>query len=393
MKQQVQWSLPVRYMAFGAVFLLTCLGLWYVRSVLEPLIIAAFISYLINPAVNYLVQRRRMRRRVAVNLVYFVALAVLIGVPSTLTPIFFDEFQRVITDLLNLYTEAITVLGNAQPLQGIPFDLTVLADRLTQFRATFLSSLPDQALQLLESTSLGALWIIVILVAVYYFLAEWPRLRSGLIGSLPKPYQPEVNQLYRRVRRVWMNYLRSQILLMVIVGVAFTIAWTVIGIPGALVLGVVAGFLTLIPDVGPFLAAALAAGVALLEGSQWKWMPQSPFWVTLIVIGVYVILIGVKNLWLRPFIMGRSVHMHESLVFIFIIMATVLWGILGALVIVPVMASLAVVLRYVHRRIMGLPPFPPVEPRPDFEEPAPAPVAVAERLQRIRGSRARKVKE
>jgi predicted PurR-regulated permease PerM len=258
MNKPVQWNLPVRYMAFGAMFLMFVLGLWYIRSVLEPLIVAAFISYLINPAVNYLALHRRMTRRSAVNVVYFVALAFLIGVPSTLTPIFFNEFQRVITDLLNLYSELIMVLEEAPALPGIPLDLGALADRLTQFRATFLSSLPDQALQLLEASSLGALWIIVILVAVYYFLSEWPHLRSSLIGSLPRAYQPEVNQLYRRVRRVWMNYLRSQILLMIIVGVAFTVAWTIIGIPGALVLGVVAGFLTLDPDVGPFLAAVLA---------------------------------------------------------------------------------------------------------------------------------------
>ena len=391
MKQQVQWSLPFRYMAFGAAFTLLTLGLWYVRRVMEPLIIAAFVAYLINPAVNYLVQHRRMSRRGAVNLVYFVALAFIVGVPSTLTPIFFNEAKRVITDLLDLYTELISILAKAPPLAGIPLDLGGLADRLTQFRATFLSSLPDKVLKLLESTSLGALWILVVLVAVYYFMSQWPHLRSGLIGSLPRPYQPEVNQLYRRVRRVWMNYLRSQILLMIIVGVAFTIAWTVLGIPGALVLGVIAGFLTLIPDVGPFIAAMLAAGVALLEGSLW--IPLANFWVMVIVIAVYLVLIGIKNLWLRPYIMGRSVHMHESLVFISIILATVLWGILGALVVVPVLASLAVILGYLHRRILGLPPFPSEELKAEVEEPAPEPAAVSPRPRRIPWRRARKVKE
>ena len=154
-----------------------------------------------------------------------------------------------------------------------------------------MSSLPDQALQILGKTSLGAVWVMVILVAVYYFLAEWPRLREGFIGSFPEKYAPELNELYQRVRRIWMSYLRGQLLLMLIVGVAFTIAWTIIGIPGALVLGVIAGFLTLIPDVGPFLAAMLAVGVALLEGSNWSWMPASHFIVGLIVLAVYLILI------------------------------------------------------------------------------------------------------
>ncbi len=204
--------------------------------------------------------------------------------------------------------------------------------------------------------------MIVILVAVYYFLAEWPRLRDGFIGSFPEKYKPELDELYQRVRRIWMNYLRGQLLLMLIVGVAFTIAWTIIGIPGALVLGIIAGFLTLIPDVGPFLAAMSAIGVAMLEGSNWSWMPASHFIVGLITLAVYLLLISIKNFWVRPVIMGRSVHMHEALVLISILLATVLWGILGALLIVPVLASLAIIFDYLRRRILGMPPFPLTEP-------------------------------
>jgi predicted PurR-regulated permease PerM len=152
-----------------------------------------------------------------------------------------------------------------------------------------------------------------------------------------------------------MAYLRGQIVLMVIVGVVFTIAWLILGIPGALVLGVIAGLFTLVPDVGPFLAMVLAAGVALLEGSTW--IPLSNTWVTGIVLVVYLVLINLKNFFLRPYIMGRSVHMNEALVFIAIIIATILKGILGALLVVPVLASVVVIAGYVQRRVLGLAPF------------------------------------
>ncbi len=336
-----QWSVRVRYLVLGVVLLLFGVVFWYIRSVLEPLIIAAFIAYLINPAINFLITRRRMSRKASVNLVYFITLAVLIGAPATLTSLLFDEFTQVITDVLNQFDNLIVQLEKPFAISGIPFNFGQLANQLTQFRSTFLASLPDQALKALGKTSLGALWVIVILVAVYYFLAEWPLLRDGFIGSFPEKYKPELDELYQRVRSIWMNYLRGQLLLMLIVGVAFTIAWTIIGIPGALVLGIIAGFLTFIPDVGPFLAAMLAIGVALLEGSNWSWMPPSHFIVGLITLAVYLLLIGIKNFWVRPVIMGRSVHMHEALVLISILLATVLWGILGALLIVPVLASLA----------------------------------------------------
>ena len=384
-----QWSLYLRYLVFGVVFILLALGLWYIRSILEPLIIAAFIAYLIHPAVTYLTGHTRLSRPAAVNLVYFITLAILIGTPTTLTPIFFDEFKQEITDVLDIFNKLIVWLENPPAIQGLPIDFGQLANRLTQFRSTFLSTLPDQVLQFLGKSSVGALWILVILVAVYYILAEWPRLRNGFIESFPDVYRPELNELYQRVRTVWMNYLRGQLLLMAIVGVTFTTAWTIIGIPGALVLGVVAGFLTLIPDVGPFLAAVLAIGVALLEGSNWSWMPSSTIIVAIIALAIYLLLISIKNFWLRPFIMGRSVHMHEALVLISIILSTILWGILGALLIVPVLASFGVILDYLRRRILNMEPFPSTE---SFVQEAPQ-VSGAEKIEALKAKLARKKKK
>jgi len=199
------------------------------------------------------------------------------------------------------------------------------------------------------------LWFLIILVSVHLFLAEWPNMRESLIDYAPLPYRPELRELYKRIRRIWMAYLRGQIVLMIIVGVVFTIAWTIMGIPGALVLGVIAGFFTLVPDVGPFLAVVLTAGVALLEGSTW--IPLSNFWVAFIVIAVYLVLINLKNFFLRPYIMGRSVHMNEALVFVIILIATILEGILGALLVVPVFASAVLIGNYIQRRVLGVSPF------------------------------------
>jgi predicted PurR-regulated permease PerM len=373
MNKDSQWSLPIRYLVFGLVALLLALLVWYARRVFEPLIIAAFIAYLIYPAVNFLTRRTRLSRKGAVNLVFIITLLVVIGTPASLTSLFFDESTQVITDILHIYNQVIVWLEQPKVIPGIPIDFSQFANQLNQFRTTFITSLTNQAIFIVGRTSLGAVWIIVILVAVYYFLAEWPRIRNGFIGSFPEKYEAELNELYQRVRRIWMSYLRGQIVLMLIVGVAFTIAWSIIGVPGGLVLGVIAGFLTLIPDVGPFLAAMLAVGVAFLEGSTWSWMPASHLIVGLIVLAAYIILISIKNFWVRPVIMGRSVQMHESLVLISILLATVIWGILGALIIVPMLASLVVILDYLRRRILGMPPFPPVEPFVLEEKPAAIP--------------------
>ncbi|HET9908386.1 MAG TPA: AI-2E family transporter [Anaerolineales bacterium] len=355
MNKDSQWSLTFRYVVGILLFLAVVAFVFYARNAMRNLVIAAFIAYLINPAVEYLSKRMIMTRTAAVNFVYFSSLILMVGVPATLAPIFYDEAQIVVEDLMNLSTQVSSTLSQPVRIFGLVFHLEEWAQSLNQVQGAFLTPLPAEALHLLETTSVGVLWFLIILVSVHILLSEWPNMREKLFSFVQEPYRAEAQELYRRVRRIWMAYLRGQIVLMIIVGVVFTIAWLIMGIPGALVLGVIAGLFTLVPDVGPFLAVVIAATVALLEGSTW--IPLSNFWVAGILIVVYLILINLKNFFLRPIIMGRSVHMNEALVFIAILIATILEGVLGALLVVPVLASAIVIIGYIQRRLIGLPPF------------------------------------
>ena len=355
MNKDSQWSLTFRYVVGIVLFIALVAFVFYARDAMRNLVIAAFVAYLINPAVEYLSKRMIMTRTAAVNFVYFSSLILLVGVPATLAPIFYDEAQIVIQDLLDLSTQLSSTLSQPVRIFGLVFHLEEWAQSLNQVQGAFLTPLPAEALHLLETTSVGVLWFLIILVSVHILLSEWPNMRDKLLSFVQEPYRAEAEELYSRVRRIWMAYLRGQIVLMIIVGAVFTITWLIMGIPGALVLGVIAGLFTLVPDVGPFLAVVIAAGVALLEGSTW--IPLSNFWVAGILVFVYLILINLKNFFLRPIIMGRSVHMNEALVFIAILIATVLEGVLGALLVVPVLASAIVIVGYIQRRVLGLPPF------------------------------------
>jgi predicted PurR-regulated permease PerM len=356
-----QWSLPFRYAMGIIVFVMVVALLVYAREAVTMFIIAGFAAYLISPAVSFLMERTKLSRMAAVNIVYFTALIVMVGIPATLTPIFFDEIQLVAQDLLDLSNELSGFLSKPIQLGGFVLHLEQLGESLGHFQENMLSPLPEEALELLEATSINVLWVLIILVSVHLLMSEWPRIRTWLIGLAPEQYQPDMHELYRRLRNVWLAYLRGQIVLMVVVGIVFTIAWAAIGIPGALVLGMIAGLFTLIPDVGPTLAAAIAIGVALLEGSTWMRLSDDPTMNNLIVGGIalvlYLVLINLKNFFVRPIIMGRSLHMNEALIFIAILTATILWGILGALLIVPVLASVAVIMEYLRHRILALPPF------------------------------------
>jgi len=353
--RQKNWSTPFRYTVALILFTAFVALLFYAHEAVKTLIISAFIAYLISPAVGYLMAHTKLSRTAAVNIIYFSALIFLIGVPATLTPIFFDEIKIVAQDLLDLSTEVSGVLSEPVQFGGMAFHFEQLGASLSQVQDAILTPLPAEALALLETTSVSVLWSLVIIVSVHLFMSEWPRMRMSIISLAPMEYQNDMHELYARLREVWMAYLRGQIVLMVVVGVVFTIAWTIMGIPGALVLGVLAGLFTLIPDVGPFLAAVVAVAVALLEGSSW--IPLSNLWIAVIAFLVYLVLVNLKNFLLRPYIMGRSLRMNEALIFIAIMIATILEGIMGALLVVPLMASVIVIYKYLQRRILELPPF------------------------------------
>lgn len=349
------WSLSFRYL-IGTMLLLALVGFFvYAREVIEALVISGFVAYLINPAVILLSKSTRLKRRTAVNLVYFTSLTLLGAIPATITPLFFDELKGVAQDLLELLYQGELFLTQPAYFAGMRFDLKQLAESLAHLRSMLITPVPADAFLLLESTSRGTIWFLVIVVLVYLLLSEWQKMRTWLVDLAPEPDRAEIEELYARIRAVWMAYLRGQLLLMLIVGVVFTLAWAIIGIPGALVLGVLAGLFTLIPDVGPALAVGLAMGVALLEGSSW--IPLPNLGITLIVFLAYLVLINLKNLWLRPIIMGRMVNMNEGVIFVAILTATLLSGILGALLVVPLLASGLILVNYLLRKILGRTPF------------------------------------
>lgn len=346
---------------------------WQIREIFTPLITAGLVAYIFYPFVELFRRRFKLSQGAASRIVFFFSLTLMIAVPLSLAPTLAREVQVVANDLLRTVEELEVLL--AQPViianQELHFN-TIIPD-FRESLTTVLEVLPEDALLLLETTSRGTLWFLVVIVSVYYFMTDWDKLRDWFISLAPADYQHDIWRIYREIKAVWMGYLRGQLTLMTIVAIVFGIIWSIIGLPGAILLGFLAGLFSLIPDVGPFAATVLALIVALLEGSNYSWMPQNNLVFALIVAGLYVVLINIKNIWLRPLIYGRSVHMHEGIVFVSIIAAVIFTGILGAFIVVPVLASLGVIGRYIHARLLGLPAFddePPAS-HPDLERAAP----------------------
>ncbi len=349
-----QWSTTFRYWILTVLTILLAVVIWFGRELINPLVIGALLAFVLNPAIRFLTHRTRMSRSRAAAIVLFTGLGGLIALSALMVPRLIAEIQFLLIDIQEILAHAQETLSQPVVILDWVFHFEHLMPDLTRLFSEQITAIPENAFHLLEATSKNLIWGLVIVATVFYLLRDWSRLRDWLFKLTPEPYQTDAHHIYHEIRQIWQGYLRGNLALMVIVGLMFTLAWFAIGLPGALILGFVTGVLTIIPDLGPAIAAALAAVVALFEGSTF--LNISNFWFALLVIGIYLLLINIKGIWIRPRIFARSVHMHDGVVFIAIMAAVVLQGIVSALVIVPVLASVGVLGRYIYHQLVGSSP-------------------------------------
>jgi predicted PurR-regulated permease PerM len=341
------WSLATR--SFVLVLLLAGLLLlaWQLRPISGPLTIAALLAYILNPLVNRVKKWLRLPRSYALALVYTLFLVVLVATPITFFPVVVNQ-ARTLADELSLIGQELThILLEIEMFFG--FDISLVGILLwvqTAFADLFNV---ERALQVVQRITTNLVWILVILVVPYYLLHDWHKLRDWLLNLGPPAYHGDVRRLYEEIKAVWQNYLRGQLLLMFIIGVSSAVAGAAIGLPAALLLGLLAGLFDVIPTFGPAVAMVLAVVVAWFEGSTY--LPISNTWFALLVLAVYSLIQMVENVWLRPRIMARSLRIHPAVVFLAVVGALVLVGPLMALIAIPLLGSAIVVGRYVRRRL------------------------------------------
>ncbi len=350
------WSQPFRYWMLTLMVVVGTYIIWYARELFEPLIISALVAYILNPFVNFLAKRTKLSRPWVIMIVFLVGLIVFSLLITILLPPLVADIQVLLVDIQDILTQTQGFISQPIIIFDQELHLENLVPDFTQLLSDGVLALPENAFHFLEATTKNLLWGLIMLVATYYLLQDWAQLKSWFLQLVPGPYQADARRIYLEIKQVWHGYLQGNLVLMVIVGVFFSLAWIAIGVPAALVLGIIAGVLTIIPDLGPAIAAGLAILVALFEGSTY--LPISNVWFAVLVMGIYFVLINIKNIWIRPRVFGRSVHMHEGIVFIAIMLAVVIEGVLGALIIVPLLASVSILARYVFRMIQAVPPWP-----------------------------------
>jgi predicted PurR-regulated permease PerM len=179
---------------------------------------------------------------------------------------------------------------------------------------------------------------VVILIVGIFGAAEPDLYRAGLIHLVPPPHRPRVGEVVDAIASNLRQWLVGQLLLMVIIGVTTAAGLWLIGIPMALALGLIAGVLELVPYVGAWLSAALAAMIALLKGPQYLGY----------VLALYLALHVLEGYVLLPLIQRRAVHLPPALTLVAQALLGEMHGPLGLFVAAPLTVATMVALKMLY---------------------------------------------
>lgn len=340
-----------------AALVILLLGVLFLIMVLRPLInllgITGIFILVLSYPVNKLHAKTKMRYPIAV-LVVFIPLAVILFLLFGKAAGWFVYNAQVLAAALKaqfpLYQEALAALEKR--LSGsIPF--AMLSNNLTFFVQNLLGILSDFVFLTTMS-----------FVLAFLFILEMPENISQSFQSLSEVSQREFGILFDRLSNVWNGWLRSTVITSLIIGTGTGLELLLFGIPHASILGVITGFLNLVPTFGALVSYLLIIAVTYTQGSSY--LTLNPLTLTILVLGVNLLINQVVRLVIFPKLAGNAIRLPIFFVILGLVVAAVLWGVVGVILVLPLMGSVREGLNYVLRKINRQDPYPGEQPPAGF---------------------------
>lgn len=324
-----------------------------VRVIWLPIAFAAGLVFILEPAVRAF-ERIRIHRLVGSILAFLGLAGFVVAATALVFPLVREQVLDFAQQLPDLYIEIVNWLRETGARLGIDVDELLSQEAIEEW-------LNDPANQetiqnLLLGFGAGAGQVIrgvTEMVAVVglapvlaiYILIDLDRFKESSLGLTPPKYQEEVTYVAGAVGGALGSFVRGQILVAMIVGVASSLGMWLIDLPFWLLIGIISGFLNLIPFLGPIVGGALAGLVALLNGDPWQ---------ALWAIVIMVIIQQIDNHIITPVVQRTRVNLSPLVIVLALVIGGTLAGLLGVLVAVPVTAAIRILVGHFWRtRVLG----------------------------------------
>ena len=350
-RRNVYAGIGLAFALFLAVYFV-----YQVRAVMLVLLLTLLFSVIISRPVDYLA-RKGLGRGLGTLIVLGTLTLALALVGVALGSVVESQAQQLVEDLPTLLSNAQIFIEGMQRRFGLDISLPDSQQLLDSAR----SFLSGGAFSTFISVGAGVANVVslavVVLISTIFLVASPAPLVNGFVALFPAGQRERVREILEKMYRNVQRWFLGQLASMTIIGLLFTIALSVIGVPFALLLGILSGLLAFIPFVGPAISVIPPILLALAEE------PISALWVLLAYAGIQF----VEGNIVQPVVMSRAVSLHPVIiVFALLIMGT-LFGFIGVLLAIPLVAALHVLMHELWVKRMnelGTDPDPPPKEEP-----------------------------
>ena len=331
------------WLAIGAAFLAI---LYLLSPILAPFLAGAIFAYILNPLVGRIVGRR-VNRIVAVVLVLLLCLVALVALVLVVLPLFAKEFGMM-SERLPAFLDWLNRVAAPWLAQRLGRDVQFDLGTLKQLLGDAFQSNQDLAPKLLGSARIGGMAllgivinVLLIPVVLFFLLRDWPGIVARAEHLIPRHQIDRARIILSEIDAVLAEFLRGQLLVMLVMSVFYVTALWLAGLEFALPIGLLTGMLVFIPYVGAIAGFALGTISALLQFGS---LPELA-WVWLAFVAGQML----EGMVVTPWLVGERIGLHPVAVIFALLAFGQLFGFFGILLALPASAVLLVALRHLRR--------------------------------------------
>jgi predicted PurR-regulated permease PerM len=334
------WTVRGMGLALGVltVYGLVQLGI-AAGSVLILVFVAVLLASALEPMVGWLRDHLPIGRAWTILVVYLGFFALVLGLVLVVVPAAIGEAERILADLPPFFAEARTWSSGLRPT-ALATSITALIDSAADIFAPAPPPDPDAVVRVGSAVAEAAVALATVLTIVFFWLVEHARLQRYVLAYLPAERRAGARDAWNEIEARLGLWVRGQLILMGAIGVATGLAYSLLGLPGALLLGLIAGLAEAIPIIGPLAGAIPAILVAATVSPE----------MAVIVAGVYLVLQVLEGSVLVPLVMRSTIGISPLLILVSLLVGGAVGGIVGAFLAVPIAASAEIVLSRLQAR-------------------------------------------
>jgi predicted PurR-regulated permease PerM len=328
------------------------------RNIVGPLLLSFVLSYLLYPAADKLRRHLHISWKIAVNLIYLVAVIIIVGLLIWGGLTLVEQIQSLLVFLqkwVGTIPDWFEQLTTIQYRFG-PFEINLGELELDGLVAQLLNTINPLFSQVgvivgTAASSIAVMlgWTLFVLLISYFILSETQGVPDRLINIRIPRYQHDIDRMGIELARIWNAFLRGQLTIIILTIVIYSIFLGAFGVRFFYGLGLLAGLARFVPYVGPAVAWTAYGLVAYFQGTTIFGL--SPLAFALMVVIVSLVLDFIMDNYAVPRLLGDALSIHPAAVLVAALVGASLLGIIGVILAAPVLATAKLFTAYSLRKL------------------------------------------